>query len=34
MELIDERLERPTDTRQRGSTFLLDLPQHRIVALG
>lgn len=34
MELVDERFEGPADTRQRGRAFLVDLPQHGVVALG
>jgi hypothetical protein len=34
VELLDERAERSTDTRQRGSAFLIELPQNSFVPIG
>jgi hypothetical protein len=34
VELLDERVERSTDARQRGSAFLIELPQNGFVPFG
>src|SRR5262245_33748652 len=34
VELLDERVERSTDTRQRRSAFLIELPQNGFVPFG
>jgi hypothetical protein len=34
VELLDERVERSTDARQRDSAFLIELPQNGFVPFG